>query len=81
MAGSFLNLLNLSVKNIATAFLQKEALTKWTANYKLHNMTITINPKTVGIVMAGNIPLVGFHDLLCVFITGHKAIIKAFFKR
>ena len=26
--------------------------------------------------MAGNIPLVGFHDLLCVFITGHKAVIK-----
>lgn len=26
--------------------------------------------------MAGNIPLVGFHDLLCVFISGHKAIIK-----
>ncbi|MEI9909839.1 MAG: hypothetical protein WDO71_09315 [Bacteroidota bacterium] len=32
--------------------------------------------KTSGIVMAGNIPLVGFHDLLCVFIAGHKAIIK-----
>ena len=27
--------------------------------------------------MAGNIPLVGFHDFLCVFISGHKAIIKA----
>src|SRR5258705_4085874 len=26
--------------------------------------------------MAGNIPLVGFHDLLCVFISGHKAMIK-----
>ena len=27
--------------------------------------------------MAGNIPLVGFHDFLCVFISGHKATIKA----
>jgi hypothetical protein len=26
--------------------------------------------------MAGNIPLVGFHDFLCVFITGHYAVIK-----
>jgi len=26
--------------------------------------------------MAGNIPLVGFHDLLCTFITGHYAVIK-----
>jgi hypothetical protein len=35
------------------------------------------NPKKVGIVMAGNIPLVGFHDFLCVFLSGHSAFIKA----
>jgi hypothetical protein len=33
-------------------------------------------PTKVGIVMAGNIPLVGFHDFLCVFLTGHMAYIK-----
>jgi hypothetical protein len=33
-------------------------------------------PKKVGIVMAGNIPMVGFHDLLCVMISGHRALIK-----
>lgn len=33
-------------------------------------------PKRVAIVMAGNIPMVGFHDLLSVLITGHKALIK-----
>jgi len=33
-------------------------------------------PKTVAIIMAGNIPLVGFHDLLCILITGNKALIK-----
>ena len=33
-------------------------------------------PKTVGIVMAGNIPLVGFHDWLSVFISGHRAMVK-----
>jgi hypothetical protein len=26
--------------------------------------------------MAGNIPLVGFHDFLCVFVSGHKQMIK-----
>jgi hypothetical protein len=35
-----------------------------------------IVPKNVGIVMAGNIPLVGFHDFLAVFISGHKQTIK-----
>ena len=32
--------------------------------------------KTVLIIMAGNIPLVGFHDLLCVWVSGHRAIVK-----
>ena len=32
--------------------------------------------KNILIIMAGNIPLVGFHDFLCVFICGHKSIIK-----
>lgn len=35
------------------------------------------SPRKVGIVMAGNLPLVGFHDLLCTFLTGHFAFIKA----
>jgi Acyl-CoA reductase (LuxC) len=61
-------------KNIALSFLQKDLLEKWTSEYQLPLMNT--NPRSVGIVMAGNIPLVGFHDLLCVFITGHKAIIK-----
>jgi hypothetical protein len=64
-----------SVKNIATIFLQKEALTNWANLY--HFQSITPDPKKVGIVMAGNIPLVGFHDFLCVFISGHIAHIKA----
>lgn len=32
--------------------------------------------KTIGVVMAGNIPLVGFHDYLCVMITGNRLIAK-----
>jgi hypothetical protein len=65
--------INLSVKNIVTEFLQKEKLDNWTRSYYLDD---NITPKNVGIVMAGNIPLVGFHDFLSVFIAGHKQTIK-----
>lgn len=33
-------------------------------------------PKKVGIIMAGNIPMVGLHDLLCVLISGNNAVVK-----
>ena len=33
-------------------------------------------PRTVGIVMAGNIPMVGFHDMLCAWLSGHRQLIK-----
>ncbi|HKO79203.1 MAG TPA: hypothetical protein VJU78_02370 [Chitinophagaceae bacterium] len=69
--------IEIAVKNIVTAFLQKEALIEWTASYNLHLHEYNKNPKVVGIVMAGNIPLVGFHDMLCVFVSGHIAHIKA----
>lgn len=66
--------IELAASNIAENFLKKDILEKWTVNYNLS--AINDKPKLIGIVMAGNIPLVGFHDLLCVFITGHKALIK-----
>ncbi len=52
--------------------LSKNNLDKWLENY-----TITAKkPQTVAIIMAGNIPLVGFHDFLSVLITGHNALVK-----
>jgi len=39
-------------------------------------ITITSSPKKVGLILAGNIPLVGFHDILCVIATGNIALIK-----
>jgi hypothetical protein len=33
--------------------------------------------KRVGLILAGNIPLVGFHDVLCVLVSGNHALIKA----
>jgi len=64
---------DLAVKNICTQFLQKEKLEQWATHYHLDD---NIGGKNIGIVMAGNIPLVGFHDFLCVFISGHKQTIK-----
>ncbi len=66
--------IELAVDNIANSFLQKHKLQAWCLSY--HVPTENKNPLRIGIVMAGNIPLVGFHDFLCVFITGHKAIVK-----
>ncbi|WP_436517132.1 acyl-CoA reductase [Ekhidna sp. To15] len=64
-----------SVKNALhgiSYMLEKEKLEHWTEKYVLEN----VDPKVIGIVMAGNIPLVGFHDLLSVLISGHFAAIK-----
>ena len=58
---------------IAENFLTKEALQKWVAHYHIDD---NISPKNVGIVMAGNIPMVGFHDMLAVFISGHYQTVK-----
>ncbi len=52
--------------------LQKANLESWLSNYHFHPSP----PKTVAIIMAGNIPFVGFHDLLCVLISGNKALVK-----
>jgi hypothetical protein len=65
--------IDIAAENIAKHFLDKQKLESWTSLYKIE----TENPKKIGIVMAGNIPLVGFHDFLSVFISGHKAVIKA----
>ena len=52
--------------------LTQKALEGWLSKYTINQ----IQPKTVAVVMAGNIPLVGFHDFLSVLITGHHALVK-----
>jgi hypothetical protein len=66
--------IDLAITNITTQYLSEAALQELIEKYNLpgHNHS----PKKVGIVMAGNIPLVGFHDLLCTFLAGHYAYIK-----
>ncbi|MEZ4786806.1 MAG: acyl-CoA reductase, partial [Flavobacterium haoranii] len=51
--------------------LTEENLTQWLLPY-----SFTKKPKNVGLILAGNIPLVGFHDLISVLISGHNAVVK-----
>jgi hypothetical protein len=66
--------IDLAIKNIIDQFLDDDKLTAWIKHYHLDD---AISPKNVGIVMAGNIPLVGFHDFLAVFVSGHTQTIKS----
>lgn len=52
--------------------LQEDKLNQWISNYQL----LPNIKKDIGIIMAGNIPLVGFHDLITVFLSGNRAVIK-----
>lgn len=52
-------------------WLDSEELTSWTDLYSFNN-----NPKNVAVIMAGNIPMVGFHDFLCILLSGNKVICK-----
>src|SRR5690554_2998489 len=52
--------------------LTKENIDQWLSAYKITEK----HPKTIGLVLAGNIPLVGFHDFLSVLVSGHKALVK-----
>lgn len=64
--------------NILFAFEQwskqliKNKIENWISTYDLNNKS----PKTVAVIMAGNIPLVGFHDFLSVLLSGNKVLVK-----
>ncbi len=62
-----------AIDAIAEHYLRGEQLDKWLAPYEIPDGNELQN---IGMILAGNIPLVGFHDLLCVFIAGHRALIK-----
>lgn len=53
--------------------LNTEHLNKWLSVYQDMPQPA---PKNVVVIMAGNIPLVGLHDLLSILVCGHKAIVK-----
>ena len=60
-----------SVQSWAKA-LTVDNLNQWLSNYDFSK----IEPKKVGLILAGNIPLVGFHDFLSVLISGHDVLVK-----
>jgi hypothetical protein len=62
-----------AVSAIATTMLTREHLTAWLGQYP---WVAGPTDRSVALVMAGNIPLVGFHDWLCVFASGHRAKVK-----
>lgn len=53
--------------------LEEQNLRKWLSKYDFSKEK---TPKEIGIIMAGNIPGVGFHDLMCVLLSGNKAAVK-----
>jgi hypothetical protein len=62
-----------ALRAIADEFLTADKLTAWLRPYTTDSGPAA---RTVGVVMAGNIPAVGFHDLLCVLLSGHRLLAK-----
>ena len=62
-----------AVRSIREEFLSRDKIEHWLACYE---RPATLPSRTVLVVMAGNIPLVGFFDLLCVLASGHACRVK-----
>ena len=62
---------NLALEGVQR-YLEGQKLRTWVSSYKLNPAA----KKTIAVVMAGNIPLAGFHDFLSVLISGHIALVK-----
>lgn len=64
--------IKMALNGIAANYLDKSKLSDWLSKYKMGEDA----NKRVGLIMAGNIPLVGFHDFICVFLSGNISLIK-----
>ncbi len=60
-------------ESIVHNYLDSAKLRQWLEHYRVDNRGRT---KNIGLILAGNVPMVGFHDLLCVLACGHKALVK-----
>ena len=65
------NSITQAVGQIRSRMLSEEALTQWLSAYP-----VTQRQCNVGLITAGNIPLVGFFDMLCILISDHKLFYK-----
>ncbi len=63
-----------AIEQIAQQFLDSTALQNWTKDYPF--LPEKRPMRRIGLVLAGNIPAVGFHDILCCFVAGQQALIK-----
>lgn len=61
-------------EHISQVFLDEEKLNLFADD--IHYVHDVQSKKNIGLTMAGNIPLVGFHDLLCCYLSGHYVRIK-----
>lgn len=66
--------LDFCIKSWANA-LSENNLKQWLSAYDFDKIQQK-NPKKIALILAGNIPLVGFHDFLCVILSGNKAVVK-----
>ena len=55
--------------------LEENTLLDWISNY-IKDLKTEKEPKRVAVIMAGNIPMVGFHDMLCVLLSGNNFVGK-----
>lgn len=55
--------------------LSKESLDSWISKYPKDHFE-NDGSKTIGLIMAGNLPLVGFHDFLSSLLSGHQVLVK-----
>ena len=62
-----------AIQAIYTQMLTEDALATWLSAYQIPDAGVE---KTIGIITAGNIPLVGFHDFLCAYVCGCKIKLK-----
>ncbi|MDR6561868.1 MULTISPECIES: acyl-CoA reductase [unclassified Arcicella] len=63
-----------AIKSITDFYLDRDTLERWVGLYEIPDRPPII--KSIGVIMAGNIPAVGFHDLLTVVIAGHDCVAK-----
>lgn len=63
-----------SSRSMATQYLSRLVLEEVCRSYALPDQPQQV--RTVGIVMAGNIPMVGFHDFVTAWLSGHRQKIK-----
>ncbi|MEO7174847.1 MAG: acyl-CoA reductase [Saprospiraceae bacterium] len=64
---------SLAVSSLQKGMLNLPKVKDWMAHYPLDNVK---EAKTIGLTLAGNIPMVGMQDILCVLAAGHKAQVK-----